>query len=536
MLLRALLCFLIIAKISYAGSDLDSTRSSGTGVLNPDGMIIDSIIIDNQDIHSTGKRGLDRLVLNLAGKLHLVTNKDIVREELLFRPGDTYSVELAEETARNLRMRLALNDASIQVEEYIPGHLIVRVTTWDRWSLLGNLRIEREGGENTVQFGLHEQNFLGRNQFLAFDYYMQEEDDNYFIWQYSNDRVRGRPVRLAFDYSDDPTSELRSLVVSHPYYNLSQRLALSATFTDEGGRHDVYSNDSVVAEWRHRADVFGLRSGYRWGSYHRKIGIGLAYKYLYRDIRETQAYIADEFSSGFPEDSVYHQFTGSLALTDQQFIVERRINGFYYSEDITLMKSIELAAGRAFMPDFGDHAFDLVSGEGRFAHRLGANTISLAYRRQFWFRSGQTLRQTAEFTAHWYNTYLSYLTGVLRGTFRSDRQSDRRSDLILGGKTGLRGFTEHYSSGDRLLLINLEGRFFPGIEILSVLVGGVLFADVGRAWNAGEPFRVRDLDRSVGIGLRLSFERLTRTQLVRIDLSCGQDNQWRIGFGSGQYF
>ena len=84
--------------------------------------------------------------------------------------------------------------------------------------------------------------------------------------------------------------------------------------------------------------------------------------------------------------------------------------------------------------------------------------------------------------------------------------------------------------------MNLEGRFIPNLEIISLLFGAAIFADVGRAWEDGERFRLSGLDRSIGVGLRISFEKSTKTELVRADLAYGHRNAWELSVSSGQYF
>ena len=128
------------------------------------------------------------------------------------------------------------------------------------------------------------------------------------------------------------------------------------------------------------------------------------------------------------------------------------------------------------------------------------------------------------------------MTTAFRFIYRSDWRSNNSAGLSLGGKNGLRGFDSNFSTGNRSLLLNLEERFYPGLELLSVLIGGVVFLDIGRTWDVDKPLKIKNFEHSVGVGLRLSMERFTKGELVRIDLAMAQDNSWTLSFGSGQYF
>ncbi|MCK4461415.1 MAG: hypothetical protein KAW46_06400, partial [candidate division Zixibacteria bacterium] len=79
-------------------------------------------------------------------------------------------------------------------------------------------------------------------------------------------------------------------------------------------------------------------------------------------------------------------------------------------------------------------------------------------------------------------------------------------------------------------------RFFPNIELLSVLFGGVAFVDLGRTYESGESLTWHDFHASVGVGLRVSFERSSRRSLFRCDIAYSEHNGWQVSVSSGQYF
>ncbi|MCP4683996.1 MAG: hypothetical protein GY867_00980 [bacterium] len=85
-------------------------------------------------------------------------------------------------------------------------------------------------------------------------------------------------------------------------------------------------------------------------------------------------------------------------------------------------------------------------------------------------------------------------------------------------------------------IVNVEGRFYPGVELLSIKIGAAAFTDFGRAWRTGEAVEIKDYRASVGAGLRFSLERLSRDEMIRIDVVCGQDGRLELLIGTGQYF
>ncbi|RME26795.1 MAG: hypothetical protein D6800_05930, partial [Candidatus Zixiibacteriota bacterium] len=236
------------------------------------------------------------------------------------------------------------------------------------------------------------------------------------------------------------------------------------------------------------------------------------------------------------EDSVYHEYTLGLRLELPVFVVKRRINSFQLPEDFTLGFLAGADLGRAFRSFDRGRVFD----EGRLS-------VAFGFQRQatmvlgngvvdWWWDRSHRIRRLADFSLRAYHNSLSFLTLAGRVWYVSDWRAAGIDELVLGGLTGLRGYDRAVRTGDRRLVMNFEGRFFSNVEILSIGLGGAVFADVGRTWKSGEPLSFRDFSASVGIGLRVSLEKIVRSELIRIDLSHGQDDRWQLSFGTGQYF
>lgn len=511
--------------------------SAGLTDFNPQGAEIDSIEIENRNIYDTDSAAYSGFLFRTANRLHMVTRPAIIRQELLFEVGQKFSQKIADETARNLRTRFPLNDAWIEVEPTSVGKVLVRVVTVDQWSLVGGLRtLRRDGNETFLRIGFEERNLLGRAQLISFDYHYQEADDNYISTSFRESRMFGRPFSLRLNYSDNPKSEIRRISLGRPYYNRDQRWAYGVAVSDGGGRVERFSGGDIIAKWHNKRDQAELTAAYRWGSYYSKTRLSARYRYLSQ--RTDNGTIADSgmfAPSDFPVDSTYHLLSAKIGFASYRYIVVKRINGFQYNEDITLGASIDANFGRAFDPDFKDHRFDVIGAEGRLSGVYGDNILVFDYSRVFWFKKSRDIRRFSRVGLRFYNNRLSFLTIAMRTFYLADK-SDDVNPVNLGGRNGLRGFDTEYTSGDRMHVINLEGRLFPGLEILSAGVGAVVFADLGRTWRKGESVKFGQYFSSVGLGLRISLEKLSRRELIRIDAALSQNNQWELSIGTGQYF
>lgn len=503
--------------------------------INFDGLLVDSIVIENRNIYNTSEKRYDNFIFKTANKLHFVTRAGIIKRELLFQEGDPYSSELAEEIGRNLRARYILYDAWVVPELLADGTLLVRVVTIDQWSLLGGLAIRRDGNETNYQVGFEEKNFLGYNQLITCDYFIQENDDNFFKASFIDERFRGKPLYVDLSYSDEPTNKVRQVAVSRPYYNLNQNFSFSFVYRDRGGRRDIYVDSEKKAESFNTGDITNIYLGYRWGEYKKKIGLNLYYDYHYERTYDRVIY-DPAFQITFPIDTVYHQFTLGIPLENIDFIKLKRINGFNYTEDVTLGESFELSYARAFDPDLKHHIFERFYLKGAYTVYIRGNLVSLSLNRMVKFRRDRDLRHLSQFTFKYYNNRLSFFTLAFRGLYLSDWRIEGTSDLLLGGSNYLRGYDKYFKTGDRINVFNLEGRFYSDLELLSVIFGGAVFADWGRSWKADEPLRIKDYYWSVGAGLRISFEKATKSKILRIDLALREDKKWEFSIGTGQYF
>ncbi|HNZ08979.1 MAG TPA: BamA/TamA family outer membrane protein [Bacillota bacterium] len=98
---------------------------------------------------------------------------------------------------------------------------------------------------------------------------------------------------------------------------------------------------------------------------------------------------------------------------------------------------------------------------------------------------------------------------------------------LLGGGTNMRGLKEPIA-GDYIVFANAEYRF----RIYQDIVGGVVFFDMGEAWNKGESFTWNGLKYGVGIGARVTIPMLG---MLRLDYGIS-NGQGRVYFGFGHTF
>jgi outer membrane protein assembly factor BamA len=542
-LLPLLLILPFATRAAGSASDTSGTQLPGPSrqTARYRGVVVDSIVIENNNIFDTSSKRYRHFIFRMANKLHYKTRRNVIKREILIKMGEAFSPELAEETARNLRQRLALYDAWIETEMLANGHLLVRIVTIDEWSLSGGLNISREGNKTEYELALAERNLLGNNQYLSTEYIVQSSDDDYVAARFLDRRFFGSPYTVEFGYRDDPLSTFRQVSFGHPFYDLSQTYSFDLTVATTGGRREIHNDDLLVGWSNNEGDQFKIGGAYRIGSYKRKVWISSQYAYRFersfdRTITDTTTDSRLLAISSFPSDSLYHQVSGGLRLSNLEFVMLKRIDGFGYTEDFVLGQALQVGYARALTGDFMDYVFDVFDLGFSEGYRRGSNLAFLTYQRMFWFRGDEDFRRVTQLLANYYGRVFTFLTIAARGVYTSDWRAGSAEALTVGGRGDIRGFDEFFETGGRKGVLNLEGRFYPNVEFLSVLFGGAVFVDVARTWKAEERLSLKDFYASAGVGLRIGLERSSKNRLLRIDLAYSDRNGWQLSIGTDQYF
>jgi len=536
---------LVMSVSAVPGADAGDTQSpfEGPSALEEpsalEGRIVDSIVIDNRNIFDTSLDEFDNFFFRTANKLHIKTTSKTIRREVLLKAGQPYLQELADETARNLRTRMRVFDVWVEADTLDTGELLVRVTTIDQWSLSGGLSFKHDGEATSYTIGAKERNLLGHNQFLGVSYVVPGDEQNYLTTAFAAQRFFGQPMRVGLDFRNDPRDEFKSISIGHPFYSLDQSLAYGFRVSRVGGRVDTYRDEHQVAEHKFRGDQLKGNVAVRAGSGLRKIQLRAVYSYRFKD-SFGETYLSDNpddrelAAAAFPEDSVVHEVGGGARLYNLDFVTLRRIDGFKYTEDFTLGQMIGLSVSRAFDgPRVVYDGLEVLAGTGQY---FRSNLLYLTYAGAFWFDGLKTIRRRTNITMNIYNNRYGFVTFAGRLKFNSDFRDSGAEALELNHDEGLRGMASHFLTGDRKALMNLESRFFPDLELLSVVFGAAAFVDAGRTYRTDEPFTLDGFYASAGIGLRISLERSQRNQMLRLDLNYSEKRGWRISLGTGQYF
>ena len=497
---------------------LDAAPDHAAGSLPGDARV-GTVTIFVGDIFDPSEPGERRKVFRLANRLHRNTRDWVIRQQLLFQPGDPYSPRLLEESERILRTNRYLHDAEIGPVAVADGRVDIDVRTRDVWTTTGGVHFTRSGGENETEFEIQDFNFLGTGKEIGISRSSDfERTSSELLYRDFNlARTRGQ---IEVKLGENSDGYRRLLHLRRPFFALDTRWAAGLTALTEDRVDPLFALGEVSGEFRHRIDVFegwwGFSRGLV-GSTTRRWKLGFSY-------------LSDRFSPApdrTPPDTLPPDRTLSfpwidLEIVQDRFIEARDLDKIARTEDLHLGRRFQARLGWSSPVWGGDRDLVVFGSAAELGLKPGTGKLLLLSSNAGgrWGSSGFQTFVTGGSVRFFSRNLRNHLFfAALSVALVEDL--DPEHQLTLGGDNGLRGYPLRFQEGDRRFLLTVEQRFFSNRQLFKIAnVGAAAFFDVGRAWFVGSNGE-DDLGilKDVGIGLRLSPNRSGRGTMVHLDLA-----------------
>ena len=513
----SLLTALIAACLARAEDAADTIPDWRT--LEEHGAVIGDIVLIKDNIFDLDNPEENNWLYRLANRLHILTRDGIIRQQLLFEPGDAVSRRRIEESARILRRNRYLYDAEITPVGYDNGVVDVAVNTRDVWSLTPDVSLSRSGGESRWGLGIEETNLFGRGQLLRLKYV--DNVDRTSTRLDFEDRNLGRSwVSLFMRLADNSDGHTSLLSISQPFHSLDARWAAGGTFLDNERRTALYRLGDEAAEFRHEWEYFsafgGLSHGLKNGR-ARRWTAGIVY-----DDNVFSEALEPTLPAAIPENrKLVYPFI-ALEVVEDDFDTSSNTNQIGRTEDFLMGTRLAASVGWSDA-EFGADRNALVysASANRGFGSLADTSLFLTASASGRHESGKAANALASLDVRFYRRQsekrLFFIT--LSGTVGDNLDLDNL--VQLGGDTGLRGYPLRYQSGDSKLLFTIEQRYFTDWYPWRLFrVGGAVFADVGRTWGEnpiGEPNF--GWLKDVGFGFRFAPTRFSTTKTLHLDFA-----------------
>ena len=499
--------------------------------LTRSGAVIGEIYVRTQNIFDPSREDEDKLLFNIANRLHMTTRPRVVEQKLLFESGDVYDPRLLRETARYLRSQSYLYEATIQPIRYRNNRVDILVVTRDVWTLSLGGGVQRSGGANTLQFNIEESNFLGTGRQLDVKY-SDDPDRSSRRFRFVDDALFGTRAELRLWFSSNSDGHRRVIDLGRPFFALDTRWGAATKLVSDERQEKLYSQGEVTDRFQHERTLAEIRGGISKGLVN-----GRARRWMFGYTYEEDRFSANsETHPGFvlPEGRTLSYPWIGFETVEDDYLETHNLDQLARTEDLNLGTELRGRLGWSSSAWGGDKdqaifSLDVRSGwtskgdqtllfSGRAAGRWGSDgheNVSLGGEMRYFLRTfGQHRLQIAlRVDAAW--------------------NLDPERQLLLGGDNGLRGYPRRFQDGDRRFLLSLEHRFYTDWELFNLVnAGAAVFMDAGRAWYDDEASGLGVL-KDVGLGLRLSSSRSSKGTMVHLDVAYPLDGdtdkiQWLV--------
>ncbi len=482
------------------------------------GARIGRIELRQRNIFDPDQPGEDFWAFRLVNRLHLTTREETIRRRLLFAPGEPFEARLLAESERLLRAERFLYEVTIRPVAYCGGRVDVEVTTRDVWSLKLSGGFNRKGGENDWHLTAQESNFLGRGKDLTLSH-AHDVDRTSTLLRYRDRDLFARRLDLEAAWSENSDGRFYRLDLARPFYALDGRRSWGGRWWDARRHESRYHLGRIVDQYQVEhwyAELGGGRATGLVDGHTRRLRFGASW-----DRRRFAALPQEPLVRPLPADRelLYPWIAGEWI--EEEFVELANFDRIHRVEDLNLGRRANAWLGLASRHAGSDRdaaLFGASWGEG-FSGRGGLLLAgaSLSGRLE---RPG--LRHgLGSLQLRYYRRLLGEHLFHAALHFDAGHRLDADTQLLLGGDNGLRGYPLRYQEGNRRALLTLEQRFFHDRELFHLVrVGAALFADLGKAWTAGEPGPPSlGLLRDVGFGLRLGSSRSAEAAVVHLDVA-----------------
>lgn len=491
-------------------------------VLEQSGATIRAINVIVENVFDPSNPDEDKKLYRWANNVHVLTRESVVLDILLIAPGDRFVARRLDESARALRARGFISEASLEIAAYdaATNSVDVTVRVRDSWSLALDLKLNRKGGKTEWGIGLSDNNLLGTGKTLEVGY-ESEIDRDQALLGYSDGNVFGSRISLRALLANASDGHRRELLVERPFFSLDTPWTVGGSLHDEQRIDTMYDLGEEIDEFGHEIEAHSLRGGWSPGLVDRH-----AQRWLFGMTSEEHRFTpTTDVPNPLllpPDRKLVYPWIGWEWLEDD-YREMTELNDMGRTEDISLGLNVFASIGfaeRRYGSDRDATLYNLTAekgwepgGPGRLLlFESGASTRREddGYRNSQLYFSGQYYRRNLE--RHLFSVSLNAL-------FTDDL--DPENQVLLGGDTGLRGYPIRYQAGESRVVLNVEQRFFTDFYPWRLLrVGWAVFGDIGRV-NGTDPRTTPPLGTlyNVGAGLRLSSPRASGRNVVHVDLA-----------------
>ncbi|MBI4056915.1 MAG: hypothetical protein HY399_05130 [Elusimicrobia bacterium] len=504
--------------------------------------IVRSIQIERLNVFDPAVSGEDWWIFKLANKIHIKTKPHVIERELLLKSGSVWDPLKAEESERNLRQFSFLKNARLLAQENQKGVLNLAVRTQDTWTLEPQILFSIEGGEKSYSAGILERNLLGLGKEISL-FHDQTGGERRNEARFFDPRLYGTWVRSYALYNETDTGHEKQFLVERPFYSLSTLSAFQIRYARLTKEDNLFQWAHTISSFQQAHELFRTQFGFKVNkdpTFPHRLEGGYWYQRDRFDASLTTT------AGSLPQGRKWSAPFLSYSWVQAEYLKDNFIDKAERLEDFNLGNEARFLIGYAGESLGSDRERILYEarqhqgiplGPGRFLLLEGGATGRVREKKL------ENALYFGSLNVYWKLPTVFPQTWVWHVEGAYGKHLDGENQLILGGDNGLRGYKVLSFTGNKSILMNVEGRIFHPKEVLALTyVGAAVFFDAGTVASPGQPLLWKDIKSDVGIGFRLGPTRSASGTVARMDLAYALKgnpaggSRWVVSIISGHAF
>lgn len=462
--------------------------------------------IDNPEIYK------DSPGQNFLNKTHANTLDLVIRNNLLFRTGDTISPIILSDNERLLRELSFIDDARISVIPADNDEVDIQVITKDVYSLGGTYS---GSGITSGKLTLFENNIMGLGHELGFEipFDPDKPDSPGFGVHYTADNIARSFINLIVHYRQGLGEESYGIDLNRRFISSETKYAGGLSV-----RH-IYRFEDL--------DTMAIPQPFK----NNLQDYWIARSFLLDPATVTRFIVSARYTNNNvlnrPEilpDSYhplqkYRMFLGSMAFSRQRYYKSNLIYGYGRTEDIPYGSLIKVTLGRELNEFKRRNYLDSEISFGKSLRNFGYLYSSASF--GSYFNRNKTEQGIVHLHARYFSNLIPLGRNMIRNFVRIDftRGFDRNLDEHLNyyRDYGFSGFRNDSTQGRQRITLGLESVLFSPMNIYGFRFAFFGFADFSSLSGTTEVVTSGTALSGIGIGMRLRNDNLIfNTFQVRI--------------------
>ncbi len=487
-------------------------------------VVINEVVVNRYNVFDSDNPDEQNFLFSWLNSIHVVTEEQVIRDIILFKPGQLYQLATQQESERILRGSQYIFDARIRPLRLCDNKMDVEVTTRDLWTLTPSLNFSHTGGRSKSKVALSDSNFLGTGKKITVAR-SNEDGRSDFVMSYHDPNILGTRRQITVSLSDNTDGYDQYINFELPFYSLATTRSYGFNFKNEKSTESIYHQAQLSSEFEHKYQKSTLFLGHSEG-YLKQQSIRWRYGISFQQDNFKPTALHHQ-ADGVPIDRrLIYPWLG-VELLEDRYIKLENYHSIKRTEDINLGRYVTGSIGYSPQSLTDDESRLVLKGRYNNAMLIDSHLFDVKGKLNgFWQTDGSKFEDLRiKLSGNYYNFHHDDWVFFTSLTLNYGKALALNRQLFLGGDNGLRGYPVRHVEVNKSVVINIEERFYSDWYWFNLIrVGAAAYLDIGKGWNEKIPLQFQKYDddkwlANIGVGLRLTPTRADANHVIHLDLA-----------------